>query len=120
MPASDCGLGHVIGHRMIAISRQAINTGPHQEVGADLLCRAEEFVDVALSVADMNAARRIAQRFSGLPKVLQPTDAFLLFDRNPRQVDLSLESCRSLELLPVPEFDGGQAEGERLGCHREA
>lgn len=76
MPAPDLGLGHVSGDRMIPVTRQAIDAGPHQEVGADLLCRAEEFVDVALAVADMDTARRIAQRCSGLPENSPASECF--------------------------------------------
>ena len=75
MLASDFCLCHVGGNRMAAIAGQAINARPNQEMGSDLLCRAKDFIDVALSVADMNAAHRITQCRRGIPEVFQPTDA---------------------------------------------
>src|SRR6185437_5742227 len=97
IPALALGLGHVVGDRVVSIACQSIDTRPHQEMGADLLGRAEELINVALTVADMNAARRVAQRCRGLPDVLQPADALLLLDRNARRVNPFLERCRSLE-----------------------
>src|SRR5262245_35323624 len=72
-------------------------------------CCAEELINVAFAVADMHAPPRISQRCGGLPQVLQPY-ALLALYRNARWVDLLLQCCRSLELFPVPELDGRQAE----------
>jgi len=57
----DGDVGHFVGDGVVAVASQAIDTGPHQEMRADLLGRAEKFVDVALAVADMDAAPRVIQ-----------------------------------------------------------
>ena len=51
-------------------------------MGADFLPRAKQFVNVALPVADMNAASGRAEEFSGALEIFQPADAFLLLNRN--------------------------------------
>jgi hypothetical protein len=86
-------------------------------MGADLLRRAEELVDIALTVSNVNAARRIAQSCTGLLEVFQPADALLLLDRNPRQVDSLLERRCSLEFFAGPEFDRGQSEWKTFAGH---
>jgi len=43
---------------------------------------AEKLEDVAFPIPNMDASLRFIQERSGLLQVLQPADAFLLFDRN--------------------------------------
>jgi hypothetical protein len=117
MRSADFDPLHFIGNRMVSVSGQAIDAGPDQEMSADLLRCAEKFIDIALAVANVNAARRIAQGCGGLLEVFQPADAFLLLDRNPRQVDSLLERRCSLEMLAGPEFDRGQAEWKTFARH---
>src|SRR5689334_12438222 len=102
---------------MIPVSRQAIDAGPDQKMGANLLRRAEELIDIALTVSDVDAARRIAQDCTGLLEVLQPADALLLLDGNPRQVDSVLERRCSLEFLAGPELDRGQSKWKTFAGH---
>ena len=83
---------------------------------SDLLCRAEKFVDVAFAITD----NWIVQKLSRLLQIVQPPDAFLLFDGNSRRVDLFLERGGPFEFLSGPEFDGRQPERQPLGCYREA
>ena len=87
---------------------------------SDLLCRAEKFVDVAFAITDMDASSWIVQKLSRLLQIVQPPDAFLLFDGNSRRVDLFLERGGPFEFLSGPEFDGRQPERQPLGCYREA
>ena len=84
------------------------------------LGQAEQLVDVALAVTDMDASSWIAEQRRGLPHVVQPPDALLLLDRNPRRIDLLLERGGPLELLPGPEFHRRQPERQTLGRHRQA
>ena len=51
---------------MISISSQAIDGKSYQEMRSNLLSRAKQFIDVALTVADMDAASRIVEKFGGL------------------------------------------------------
>src|SRR5215467_13098145 len=90
-----------------------------RKMGADLFCCAEELINVAFAVADMHAPRRISQLCGGLPQVLQPAYALLMLYRNACWVDLLLQCCRSLELFPVPELDGRQAERQTFSCQCE-
>ena len=105
---------------MTAISGQSIDAGPHKKMGADLKSRAKQFVDVALPIADVDTALRLAEKHCGLLEVFQPADAFLLLNGDSRRIDLPLECCRTLELLPVPELDGGKTKWKPVGRHCEA
>src|SRR5689334_12480022 len=116
----DGDLTHFVGNRVVSIPRQTVDAGPDEEVCSDLLRRAEQFVDVALAIADMDTSSRIAQKLRRLLQILQPPDAFLLLDRNARRVDLFLECSGPLEFLAGPEFDGRQPKRKPLGCYREA
>jgi hypothetical protein len=51
---------------MISISSQAIDASPHQKMRSNLLRRAKQFIDVAFTVADMDAPPRIVKKFCGL------------------------------------------------------
>src|SRR5256885_1174110 len=86
----------------------------------DLLCCAEELVDVALAITDMDTSRWIIQKFRGLLQIFQPSDALLLLDGNSRWVDLALERGSPFEFLPGPEFDGCQSQRHPLSRYREA
>jgi hypothetical protein len=55
MKSSDARVAHFIGDRMVAITRQTVDTSSYQEMRSDFLPRAKEFIDVALAIADMNA-----------------------------------------------------------------
>ena len=48
---------------------------------ADLLSGAKQFVNVALPVPDMNEPIGGTETFRRLLEIVQPADAFLLFDR---------------------------------------
>src|SRR6266403_1526951 len=120
MQPFDRNLVHFIGDRVIAVSGQAVDTGPHQEMRSDLLCRAEEFVDITLAITDMDASTWITQQFHGLLQIVQPPDALLFVDWHARRIDLLFERSGPLELLPGPEFDRRQSERHPLGRYRQA
>lgn len=82
--------------------------------------RAEQLIDVALAITDMDASFRIAQQLCGLPDIIQPSDALLLLDGNARRVDLLFKRGSPLEFLPGPEFDGRQSKRQPLGRYRQA
>nr|WP_247892731.1 hypothetical protein [Azospirillum baldaniorum] len=114
--------GDLIHHGVdgrIATKGEPIDAGPHQEMRAHLLSQAEQLVDVALAIANVDAASRIAEQFRGPAQVLQPADTLLLLDGNPRRVDLSLEGGGSLELGPGPELDRAEPQGKTLGRGRQ-
>jgi hypothetical protein len=102
------------------ISSQAVDTSPNQEVRSDLLCRAEELIDVALAIPDMHASSWIIQKFRGLLQIVQPSDAFLLLNGDSCRVDLLLECGRPFEFLAGPELDRRQSEWQALGRYHEA
>src|SRR3546814_4665623 len=52
----DGDLGHFVGDSVVAVASQAINTGPHQEMRADLLGRAEKLVDVDRKSTRLNSS----------------------------------------------------------------
>lgn len=60
-------------------------------MGSRFLCDAENLVDFAFPIPNVDASLRLIQERGGLLQVLQPADAFLLFDRNPGLIDLLLE-----------------------------
>lgn len=82
--------------------------------------RAEQLVDVALAVADMDTSWRPAEKHCGLRQILKPSHALLLLDGNPRGIDLLLERVGALELLARPELDCRQPERQPFCRHREA
>jgi hypothetical protein len=73
---------------------------------ANCFCSAEEFVNIALPVADVNAVFRIVQKGRGLLQILQPADAFLLFNRYARGIDFLLECVAAYEFASRPELRG--------------
>src|SRR5215470_16984315 len=82
--------------------------------------RAKKLEDIAFAIANMNAPPRLSEQFCRLLHVLQPPDAFFLLDRYPRRIDLLLERGGSLKLLPAPELDGCQPQGNSFYRHRQA
>jgi putative transposase len=101
--------------------REPVGLHAHQETGLELLRQTEQLVDVALAIADMNAALGRTQQRHRLTQVLEPAVAFLRLDRHPGRVDVPLERPCSLELRARPELRRRQAErraGERDGQAR--
>src|SRR5215470_19652471 len=99
MQAFDRDLFHFVGDRVIAISSQAVDAGPDQEMRSGFLGRAEKLVDIALAIADVDASSRVTEKLRGLLDILQPPDAFLLLDWNARRIDLLLERGGPFELF---------------------
>jgi hypothetical protein len=105
---------------MLAISSHPINAAPDREMRAEFMGGAEQLVNVALAVADMDAPGRIIEQRSCLAHVLQPANALLLFDGYPRRIDLLLERSGSLELRPRPELYRREAKRQPLGRDGQA
>src|SRR4051812_33718133 len=120
MPSLDRHLAHGVGDRARPVSREAVDATPDQEVRPELPGQAEQLVDVALAVADMDASSGVAEQRGGLAHVVQPPHALLALDRDARRIDLSLERVGALELLPRPELHGRQAQRQPLGRDRQA
>ena len=117
---ADLLLGHDRFHREGAVAGEPVGTAPDQEVGVQLLGQTKQLPDVAFAIANVNAARRIAQKFGGLAQVFQPAYALLALDRHARRVDLPLESVRPLELLPGPELGRGHPQRQPICRCRQA
>jgi len=49
-----------------AFSGQPVNTSADQKVRVQFLCQAEQLIDIALSISDVNTALRTAQQLRGL------------------------------------------------------
>ena len=120
MQALDRDRSHLVGDRVPAIAGQAIDAGAHEEVGVRRLRRAEELVDVVLTVADVDQPRRIAEEGRGLTHVLQPADALLSLDWHAGRIDPALERVRALELGPGPKLDRRQPQRQPLCRHGQA
>ncbi len=89
--ALDAGLLHFLGYRMAVVARQAIDEGPDKEMGAEFLGGAEQLINVALAIADMDTPCGFAEQRIGLAHILEPTDAPLVLDRHARRIDPALE-----------------------------
>jgi hypothetical protein len=88
MQAFDRDLFHFVGDRVIAISSQAVDAGPDQEMRSGFLGRAEKLVDIGL-VSPMWTHCPASPRSSvdcWTFSILQPPDAFLLLDWNARRI----------------------------------
>jgi hypothetical protein len=92
------------------VARQTIYARADDEMGAEVPGEAEQLVDVALAVADVDAASRVAEETHRPPEAVEPADALLSLDRHAGGVDHPLERRRSPELRPRPDFHG---------CHPE-
>jgi len=77
---------------------QPIGLHPRQKTRAEILCKAEKLVDVALAVVHMHAGFRRADERHRLAQVLQPAIAFLRLDWHARRVHMPLECPGPLEL----------------------
>jgi hypothetical protein len=77
MQPPDSHIAHFVSNRMVSVSGEAIKAGSHQKMRPNLLRDAEQFIDVALSVADMHTSLRLIRKFSGLPQILEPSDTFI-------------------------------------------
>ncbi len=106
MHALNADLVHRGGNRVITITRKTVDAAPDDEVGTELLGRAEQLVDVALAITNVDAACRRTEQGHGLAQVLKPADALLGLDGHARRIDLALERGGALELLPRPELHG--------------
>lgn len=119
MQALDGDLAHLIGNRVPAVAGQPVDAGAHDEVRAEVVGQAEQLVDVALAITDMDAATRRAEQRRRSTQVLQPAETFLVLDRHAGRLDFALERIRAFELLPRPELHRPQPERQTVGSHRE-
>ena len=115
----DGNLSHCIRDCVVAIASQTVNAGSHQKMGSRRMRRAEQLVDVALAVADVDTSWRFAEKLCGLRQIFKPSHALLLLDGDPRGIDLLLERVGAFELLARPELDGRQSQRQPFGRHRE-
>jgi hypothetical protein len=89
-------------------------------MGSGLLGRAEQLINIALAITDVDALSWIIQQPCGLPEIFQPPNAFLLFDRNACGVDLPLERRGSFKLVTSPELHRRQSQRQSVGRDCEA
>lgn len=76
--ASD--LAHVRGHGVSAIASQTVSTSTKDEMSAHILRLAEQLVDIAFLVANVPALLRLLEHRAGLAHIVEPADAFFLFN----------------------------------------
>lgn len=119
MQTLDGDLAHRVGDRVPTVAGQPIDATAHDEVRAEVVSQAKQLVDVALAVADMDAAARRPEQRRRLTQVLQPAKALLLLDRHAGRIDLALECVRAFELFPRPELHCSQPEWQTVGGHGE-
>ena len=113
-------LFHFIRNFVVAIASKPVRLHTHDKVRAQVVGLAVKFENVALAIADVDAAVWFAEKTNRLPQIVQPPHAFLFLDGNSRRIDLSLERRRSLEFLAGPEFHGGQPERQSACRDRKA
>ncbi|MGY4485179.1 hypothetical protein ACVWWR_004370 [Bradyrhizobium sp. LM3.2] len=124
MLSFDGDLVHFVSDRVISFPSQTINASPDHEVRYSFSSRAEQLIDVALAITDMDASSRIAQQLRGLTDIVQPPNALLLLDGNTRRIDLLLKRGDPLEFLPVQNLTAASPSGSpsvvtaRLECIR--
>lgn len=68
---------HFGSHGVATIAHQAVNAGAYQKMRSKVLGQAEQLIDVAFQITNMNAAIRVVQPLDGLAKAVQPANAFL-------------------------------------------
>lgn len=90
MQSFDGNLVNFVGDRVISIPGQTVNASPNHEMRSSFPGRAEQLIDVALAITDMDASSRIAQQLCGLTDIVRPPNALLL-DGNARRIDLLLK-----------------------------
>src|SRR5215467_8529453 len=105
---------------MLAVAGETIDTSAYNKVSVGLVCLAKKFIDIALTIGDMNTSFRSAEKVYRLTEVRQPSQTFFLFDGNSRRIDLLLERIAALKFLSGPEFNGRQAERKPFRCHDQA
>ena len=109
---------------MVAVSRQPVDTRSDQEVGPEVLRGAEQLVDVALTIADMDACGRIVEQRGGLAQVLQPAKALFLFDGHAGRLIFFLSAAVPLNFERVQNLTAEGPKGRpssvtaRLECIR--
>ncbi len=110
---------------MIALSSQAVDAGPDHKMRLGFPGCAEQLVDVALAIADMDASARIGQQLRGLPDVVHrtrtPQSPYLHAFRAMIAPDHPLDSlktrnryrlrddCRGLEFEAIAAKPGGHS-----------
>ncbi|WP_233838699.1 hypothetical protein [Paraburkholderia sp. ZP32-5] len=119
MESLDLNMLHGFGDRVLPISREPVDAGTHEEVGAQIVCGAKQLVDVAFPVADVNAAHGIVEKLSRLPHIFQPAPAFLFLNRYARGINMTLKLRSPLELLSRPEFHRSQPKWQSIRSDHE-
>jgi hypothetical protein len=66
MQLLDGDLVHLVRHRVIAVANLAVDTSPDAEMRSKVLHHAEELVDVAFPVADVDAPLRTSKQLGRL------------------------------------------------------
>ncbi|XUJ37640.1 hypothetical protein ACQ5SK_28640 [Bradyrhizobium japonicum] len=80
-------------------------------MSSDLLCCAEEFVDVTLAITNMDASSRTIQELRRLLEIFQPPDAFLFLDGNPGGLIFFLSAAVPLNFFRVQNLTAANPSG---------
>ena len=119
MQTLNTNLFHFRCDCVLAISRQTVHAGPKNKVCADCLSSTEEFIDIALSISDMNTARRLLNQCCRLPYVLQPAVALLMLDRYAGRINALFQMIAAIKLIPAPELDRRQTQRKTIECNSQ-
>ncbi len=88
---------------------------------SNLLGGTKQFINVGLTITDMDALRWLLEKVRGLLEVLQPPNALLGFNGDPCRVDLAPKRSDPFEFLSGPHFTalspGGSPRGSPQGSN---
>ena len=117
-------LVHFALHGMVAAACLPIDNSTDNsadnEVGAKILGKAIALVNVAFSITDVNTPIGSPQQGNRLTEIIEPADALLCFNQDPRRVDLLLELGSTFELVAAREFDWAQTKRKFFLGHDQA
>ena len=88
-------------------------------MSADLLCCAEQFIDIAFAIPAMDTASWVTAERRRLSDILQPAKAFFFFNRHACRIDFSFQGIGTFKLAPAPELDRGQPQRQTVGRDRQ-
>jgi hypothetical protein len=86
---------------MLAVAGQTIDTSAYEKVSVGIVCLAKTFINIILTVGDMNTSFGGVEKVCRLTEVCQPSYTFFLFDGNSRRIDSFLERVGALTVRNV-------------------
>jgi hypothetical protein len=62
MQPSHASVAHFLGNGMVATARQPVDTSAYEEMRSYFLPRAKQFIDIALTIANMDTSFRFTEK----------------------------------------------------------